>query len=145
MRIYCVVFFLFLSMPFYAQEAKSLPTEKIEKKAEEGCFPTVNGIIQKGILKVKKEQFRNMVIGYYINRQNKAVSEKAISFGIKIPGVQAEQVKGSKIDERMYQKILRTASKGDMITFFDIKRDMKNSVFNGIYCDVTPPLVLEIY
>lgn len=145
MRIYCVVFFLFLSMPFYGQDAKPATPQKIEKKVEEGCFFTVNGIIQKQVLKVKKEQFKNMVIGCYINHQNKTASEKATSFSIKIPGVQAEQISGSKIDERLYQKILRTASKGDMITFFDIKRDLKNSEFNGIYCDVMAPLVLEIY
>lgn len=140
MRFLWAVIFFFFSMSFYGQGNPSA-----KKQAEEGCFFTINGIIQKGVLKMKKEQFKNMVIGYYINLQNQTVSDKATSFNIKIPGIQAEEIKGGKIDDRMYQKILRTASRGDFITIFDIKRDVAKYKFNGIICDAKAPLVIEIY
>jgi hypothetical protein len=140
MKRLLLLFSLFFSLSFYGQNNQS---EK--QQTTEGCYVTINGIVQKGIVKMKKEQFKNMVIGYYINLQNETVSDKAISFSIKIPGVQAEQIKGGKIDERMYQKILRTASRGDKITFFDMKQNLNNSKFNGIICDGVAPLIIEIY
>lgn len=133
-------FSLFLSLLFYGQNDQS-----VKPQTTEGCYVTINGIVKKGIVKMKKEQFKNLVIGFYINYKNETISEKVSSFTIKIPGVQAEQIKGSKIDDRLFQKILRIASKGDKITFFDIKSNIKNSNFNGIICDPAFPLVIEIY
>ncbi len=136
-----ILFFsLFLSFLFYGQN-----DQPEKQQTTEGCYVTINGIVQKKIVKMKKEQFKNMVIGFYINYKNETVSDMVSSFSLKIPGVQAEQIKGSKIDDQLFQKILRIASKGDKITIFDIKSNLKNSNFNGIICDPAFPLVIEIY
>lgn len=140
MKKILLLFSMFFTNSFYGQ------TNQPEKQqSTQGCYVTINGIVQKRIVKMKKEQFKNMVIGFYINYNNETVSDKVSSFTFKIPGIQAEQIKGSKIDDRLFQKILRIASKGDMITIFDIKSNIKNTNFNGIICDPAFPLVIEIY
>ncbi|WP_284651015.1 hypothetical protein [Flavobacterium terrisoli] len=123
------LFVLFFSISFYGQNDKI------------NFVVTVNGMDASNIIKMKKEQLKDAVIAYRFEDKNLS-DTKVIGFIIKVPGIQAVKIVGNKIDDRTYQKILRTASKGDKITFFDIKTN-KNST-SGPICNVGP-VVIEIY
>nr|WP_294777338.1 GldM family protein [uncultured Flavobacterium sp.] len=104
---------------------------------------TINGIDSSKPIKLKKEALKNAVIAAY-SKDKKTIQWNIIEFTIKIPGVQAEKIKGNKIDERIFNKILHSASRGDMITIFDIKTNcIKDKL--GPYPDPMFPIVIEIY
>lgn len=104
---------------------------------------TVNGIDSSKPVKFKKEALKNAVIAAY-SKDKKAIQWNIIEFTIKIPGVQAEKIKGNNIDERIFNKILHSASRGDLITIFDIKTNcIKDKLCP--YPDPMFPIVIEIY
>ncbi len=57
----------------------------------------------------------------------------------------AEKVIGNKIDDRMYNKVLKLTSRGDTITFFDIKTEVIKVELSGPMRDPAFPILIEIY
>lgn len=104
---------------------------------------TVNGIDSSKPIKLKKEALKNALIASY-SRSKESIKFTIIEFTIKIPGRQAEKIKGNKINDYIFNKILRFTSRGDVITISDIKT---NSIRDklGPYPDPMFPIVIELY
>lgn len=134
-----VLFLLLFSLSFYSQN----DTVSVVGQKKNFVF-TINGISGNGVIKMRKEQFKNAVIAFSFE-DKKLTSKNVTSFKIKIPGIQAQLVKGNKIDNKTYQKILKTGAKGFIITLFDIKMDEDKLRISGPMCYLSPPLVIEIY
>lgn len=133
---------LFFSISFYGQTDSTSGKEIEGKVIVQKYGPTINGQVVKKPLKIRKEQLKDIVIGF---KSKTKADVKVIGFSIKIPGVQSAIIKGNKIDDTTYQNILKIASKGDMITIFDIKSDLKPEKESEQIVDKIPPILLEIY
>lgn len=143
MKNIILLLLLFFSTPFYAQN-DSVSVDKQKDIIKSDFAFTFNGISNNGVIKVRKEQFKKAIIGFHFEDKKMGLKE-VTSFSIKIPGIQAEKIIGNKIDDRIYNKILRIASRGDKITIFDIKiNENKQRTLEGM-CYLSPPLVIEIY
>ena len=137
MKRILLLFSLFFSLSFYGQN------DTIASKRSSDFVFTINGIEGWKVIKMKKEQLKNAVIRF---KDKKGLSTKKVtSFEFKIPGLKTQKIIGNKIDDYTYQKILRNASKGDILTFFDIKMDEHALVRSGPMCYLSPPLLIEIY
>lgn len=104
---------------------------------------TVNGIDSSKPVKFKKEALNNALIaGYSMSKES--IQRTIIEFTIKIPGRQAEKIKGNKINDYIFNKILRFTSRGDVISISDIKT---NSIRDklGPYPDPMFPIIIELY
>jgi hypothetical protein len=126
MKKIILFFLLFFSLSFYGQSDFTL---------------TIKGIDASKPIKFKKEALKNAVIEF---KDNKLIMFNIIGFKIKIPGVQSEQINGNRIDERIYNKIFRIVSKGDIIVISDIKTNTFKEE-KGPYPDPMFPIVIEIY
>ena len=94
-------------------------------------------------IKLKKEDLKNALIDFKFKEKN-FIRSRIISFTIKIPGVKAEIIKGNRIDERIYNKIIRISSRGDIIVISNIKTvTIKDELVP--YPDPMSPIVIEIY
>ncbi|MGC4040906.1 MAG: hypothetical protein QM710_09045 [Flavobacterium sp.] len=132
MRFLTTVIILFFTISFYGQDDRN------------SYVATINGMEGNIVIKMRKEQFKKAVIGYN-HKHKKDASINVTGFTLKIPGAQAEAIKGNKIDERMFLKILRNASRGDKITISDIKTIADNEKASGRYIDPAYPIIIEIY
>jgi len=125
MKKIVILFLLFFPLSFYGQNDFTL---------------TIKGIEASKPIKFKKEALKNAVIEF---KDNKLLKFNIIGFKIKIPGVQTQEIKGNKIDERIYNKIFRIVSKGDIIVISDIKTNIIKEE-KGPYPDPMFPIVIEI-
>lgn len=104
---------------------------------------SINGKIN--LVKMQKKQFLDAIVKVNFEDKNLSYLNNIISFNLKIPGKPIIEVFGNKINQDIYEKILVSASLGDIITILDIKTKHLDESSNGLFICGINPILIEIY
>ena len=104
-----------------------------------GLISTFNKI-ETGIIKLQKNDLKDGAVDVKIPDKNFEDVFEVTQFSFKIPGLPAIVIEGNKIDDKTFEKINKSASKGDQITIFDIKTKT-TKIRVGAICGITPMVI----
>ena len=122
---------------------KIIEKHVFEIRRTSGFITTING--KAGIVRMQKNHLKDAKIKISFEDKNLVFSNEIVAFALKIPGQPSIQVIGNKIDDRTYERILRSSTIGDQITISDIKLRVMDDRLKGASCFLTSPIVVEVY